>query len=434
MSQNSARAVGIHPVAKRTVINSGVLGFEVSGIRGRSKLILIVASLLISAGCFDQSTRVPEAPVAAGGVTSCSGQHSVFVPTGEMIGSRADHTATLLSDGRVLFAGGYLSSYFVEHAVVDTSEVYEPSAHTFHETGKMTSARSEASATRLPDGRVLITGGFDQGRFVGLGSIARVPVKTTEIFDPKSDVFTASSPMLSPRYAHSSMLLKNGKVLIAGGSCQAENFMGVAQGGACGPELFDPDKGIFSMADASDAPHNEEDAIVLVDGNVLLFCAGTAAELYDSKSGQFTRTGSLSERLDSCVGTLLQDGRVLLFGNTRIGNVTREPPHWQAEIYDPKIGSFSKLGNPPLEINDPATATIESDRVLVSGEVNPDYYNILSSEVFDSSRNEFSVLGAQHPHRIGFTATTLTDGSVLIAGGSSVSLPYNVQRAVLFCP
>ena len=312
--------------------------------------------------------------------------------------------------------------------------MYDPPNAAFQKPGEMTSARSEASATRLPDGRVLITGGFDQGRLVGLGSIARVPVKTAEIFDPKSEVFAAASPMLSARYAHSSVLLKNEKVLIAGGSCQAENFMGLAQGGACGPESFDPDKGTFSMADASGAPHNAEDAIVLVDGNVLLFCAGTAAELYDSKSGQFTRTGSLSERLDSCVGTLLHDGRVLLFGNTRVGNVTREPPHWRAEIYDPKIGKFSALGSPPLEIDAPETATIDDNRALISGEVNPDYYNILSSEVFDSSNNEFTVVGAQHPHRTGFTATTLADGSVLIAGGSSALLPYNVQRAVLFCP
>ncbi len=293
------------------------------------KLLLILTFLLVTAGCFDKSTRVPEAPVAASDVTSCLGQHGVFVSTGEMIGSRADHTATLLSDGRVLMAGGYLSSYFVEHAVLDTSEVYDPSAHTFHETGKMTSARSEAAATRLPDGRVLITGGFDQGHLVGLGSVPRVPVKAAEIFDPKTDMFTASSPMLFARYAHSSVLLQNGTVLIAGGSCLAENFVSIAQGGACGPEVFDPDKGTFSIADASGGAHNEEDAVMLANGEVLLFCAGTSTELYNSTSGKFTRTGDLPERLDSCVGTLMQDGRVLVLGNTRIGNVTREPPHWQ---------------------------------------------------------------------------------------------------------
>jgi hypothetical protein len=55
------------------------------------KVFLTTALLLITTGCFDQSTRVPEAPVATSGVNSCTGQHGVFVPTGETEGSRADH-------------------------------------------------------------------------------------------------------------------------------------------------------------------------------------------------------------------------------------------------------------------------------------------------------------------------------------------------------
>jgi hypothetical protein len=106
-----------------------------------------------------------------------------------MIGSRADHTATLLSDGRVLLAGGYSSSTYVEDEILDSSEVYDPPYRNFHEAGKMTSVRSEAFATQLPDGRVLIAGGFDQGRYVGLGGIPRVPINTTEIFDPKTNLF-----------------------------------------------------------------------------------------------------------------------------------------------------------------------------------------------------------------------------------------------------
>jgi len=107
-------------------------------------------------------------------------------------------------------------------------------------------------------------------------------------------------------------------------------------------------------------------------------------------------------------------------------------PHWVAA--DPKPSTFSWLRNPPLEIADPIPASIEGDRVLISGVVNPDYDNVLSSVMFDSTTNQYSVVGSQHPLRDGFTATTLTDGTILIAGGMSGSLPYNVQRAVLFCP
>ena len=395
------------------------------------KLFLITASWFVLTGCFDKSTRVPEAPVVSGSnVNSCSGQHGLFVQTGAMEGSRADHTATLLSDGRVLMAGGYLSSNHTEFGILDSSEIYDPSEHSFHETGKMTSWRSEAAATRLADGRVLITGGFDQGRWVGLGEIPRVPISTAEIFDPKTNLFTSTSPMLAARYAHSSVLLENGKVLIAGGSCHAENFMGVARGGACGPEVFDPNMGTFSAADASGAAHNEEDAVIFADGRVLLLCAGTVAELYDSNSGKFTRTGDMRQRMDSCRGTLLKDGRVLVVGMTREGDTMRAIPKWREQIYDPKSGSFSWLANPPLEIYDPVAVSVDDVRVLISGDVRPDYDNVLSSAMFDSATNQYSVVGSQHPLRDGFTATTLNDGTILIAGGMSASLPYNVQRAV----
>jgi hypothetical protein len=435
MSQNSERAVDEFIWSRNA--QPQMVGHWASRSRVSEvsrKLLLILASLLMSVGCFDQSTRVPDAPVVAGGVTSCSGQHGVFLQSGDMKDSRADHTATILPDGKVLFAGGYSSSTYVEDVILDSSEVYDPSDRSFHETGKMTSARSEASATQLPDGRVLITGGFDQGRYVGLGGIPRVPISTTEIFDTKSNLFTASSPMLTARYAHSSVLLDNGKVLIAGGSCQPERFFGILWGGACSPELYDPKKGTFSNADPSGAGHNEERALALVDGKVLLFCAGTSAELYDSKSGRFTRTGDMRQRMDSCRGNLLKDGRVLVLGMTREGDTMRAVPVWREQIYDPKSGSFSWLEDPPLKIYEPVTAPIDGVGVLLSGDVRPDYENVLSSVMFDSATNQYSVVGSQHPLRDGFTATRLSDGTILIAGGMSGSLPYNVQRAIRFCP
>jgi Kelch motif len=232
----------------------------------------------------------------------------------------------------------------LEYAVLDSSEIYDPSERSFHETGKMTSPRSQAAATRLPDERVLITGGFDQSR-AGLGLTPRVPTSKAEVFDPKTNLFTPAGSMRNGRYRHSSVLLENGKALITGGSCQAE--IGTGWGGACGPEWYDPDKGTFSSADPSGAAHNEETAIVLTNGRVLFACAGTAAELYDPKSGQFNRTGDMLERMDLCGGIPLKDGRVLVMGATNLASTTHEVATWRAQIYDPEPQTFSWLDNPP---------------------------------------------------------------------------------------
>jgi hypothetical protein len=75
----------------------------------------------------------------------------IFVATGSMTVARDSYTATLLPDGKVLVAGGYPG--------LVSAELYDPDAQTFATTGSMTVARTEHTATLLSDGDVLIAGG-----------------------------------------------------------------------------------------------------------------------------------------------------------------------------------------------------------------------------------------------------------------------------------
>jgi hypothetical protein len=68
---------------------------------------------------------------------------------------RAWHTATLLTDGRMLIAGGSWRD--------GSAEVYDPKTGTFTRTGSMTTDREFHTATLLSDGRVLIAGGSSYG-------------------------------------------------------------------------------------------------------------------------------------------------------------------------------------------------------------------------------------------------------------------------------
>jgi hypothetical protein len=71
----------------------------------------------------------------------------------------------------------------------------------------MTSTLYRHRATLLPNGKVLIAGGYN----------STGPLSSAELYDPASGTFTASAPMTSARYLHTATLLPNGKVLIAGG-------------------------------------------------------------------------------------------------------------------------------------------------------------------------------------------------------------------------
>src|SRR5215469_18840939 len=101
-----------------------------------------------------------------------------FAPTGDMTTERQGHTATLLTNGKVLIAGG--SAILNGWPVWATAELYDPLTGTFALTGSMKTPRSGHSATLLPDGRVLIAGGFSSG---GNGSPTAF-LASTELYDP----------------------------------------------------------------------------------------------------------------------------------------------------------------------------------------------------------------------------------------------------------
>ena len=78
----------------------------------------------------------------------------IDVSTGSMRDGRYYHTATVLSNGKVLVAGG--STY---SASLASADVYDPAAGTWSSAGNMTMPRDQHTAVLLPNGKVLITGG-----------------------------------------------------------------------------------------------------------------------------------------------------------------------------------------------------------------------------------------------------------------------------------
>jgi len=130
---------------------------------------------------------------------------------------RAGHTATLLSDGRVLLAGGF--RLFVAGAlaneVLQTAEIFDPATGAFTATGDMCAdgtchPRAFGQAVLLRDGRVLITGGLDD---------AGNALATAILFDPKTNSWKSAPSMARARHGHTATLLDSagGAVVIVGG-------------------------------------------------------------------------------------------------------------------------------------------------------------------------------------------------------------------------
>jgi len=121
-----------------------------------------------------------------------------------------DFTMTLLTNGKLLFSGGCSCEGTPGDPVSASASLYDPSSGTATATGTMTTPRTLHSATRLPDGTVLIAGGLK-------GINSRDFGGTTELYDPAAGTFSRSGDMITGRYDHSATLLPDGRVLIAGG-------------------------------------------------------------------------------------------------------------------------------------------------------------------------------------------------------------------------
>jgi N-acetylneuraminic acid mutarotase len=153
--------------------------------------------------------------------------------TGSMHAARAYHTATLLLDGTVLVAGGGVIG------LLASAELFDPGSGSWTATGSMNGGRAENTATLLLDGRVLVAGGNSGNSGNGLPA-------SDELFDPGSGTWTAAGSMIEARSGHTATLLPDGRVLLAGGfekACTPNPPCTDSIDPLASAELYDPGSG-----------------------------------------------------------------------------------------------------------------------------------------------------------------------------------------------
>jgi hypothetical protein len=240
------------------------------------------------------------------------------------------HTATLLPNGKVLVAGG---SYFLfsiinpRYVTTAAAQIYDPASATWTNTGSMTSERATHTATLLPDGKVLVTGGYI---LEGTHSVPR-NLASAELYDPATGVWTATGSFSSEHVRHTATLLASGKVLVAGSSGPTNTALNTA-------ELYDEATGTWMPTGSLAIAREGHTATTLPNGKVVVIGGRTnggsevaGAEFYDDASGTWKSTGNLATARGSHAATLLSDGHVLVAGGQK-GNTNLA----SAELYGPK--------------------------------------------------------------------------------------------------
>lgn len=277
-------------------------------------------------------------------------------------------------------------------------------------------ARSGAASVLLPDGRVLLAGGSDSGG---------APLASVELVNTDGSV-SAAAPMNVARTSAAALMLPNGDVLVTGG--------GTTDGGITNSaEVYDP---LFNsweiLTSTMVSPRSGHSASLLLDGTVLLAGGNSssgpvsALETYDEISGSFSQAGVLATGRMEHAAAVLPDGRVFIAGGTDANGATLA----STEIYDPRAGTVSP--GPALNTaraRHTATTLLEGT-VLIAGGSTPatppatGMADLASAEIFDpantSATSTTTISSSLATGRSGHLAFLLPNNhNVLIAGGTA---------------
>jgi hypothetical protein len=364
------------------------------------------------------ATSVDDTTITASATVTVTTSSSRFTPTGSLAVARGLHTATLLSNNKVLVAYGSNSSknsLATGYVGLSSIEVYDSDTGTFTEiVGDSGNGIYGHTATLLPNGNVLLAGGFVNSVWDYSGISGSYNEAT--LYDSATGVFSGTGNMTANRGDHTATLLANGKVLIAGGADQDPTGAGLASA-----ELYDPSTGTFTQTGSMSVGRFLHTATLLQNGKVLIVGGAltstsdpvATAEIYDPSTGTFTTTGAMATAREQHTATLLPDGRVLIAGGATSTGPGDLQPTATAEVYDPSAGSFSSTGS-MTEARTYHTATLlPAGNVLVAGGGNENS----TAESYDPAAGSFSITGGMEIGRSGHTATLLANGTVLVAGG-----------------
>jgi N-acetylneuraminic acid mutarotase len=324
-----------------------------------------------------------------------------------MANARLAHTATVLPNGSVLVTGGNRPNSSPNY--LSSTEIFNPDNNTWSPGPAMSIARRYHTATRLPNGKVLITGGE---------TADQVRTNTTALYDPQTQSWSNAASMVSVRARHTATLLANGKVLVAGG--------GGGLDALASAELYDPQTNAWSSAGSFPDARFDHTATLVWDGRVLITGGGTSsngagwgvssAAVYNPTNNSWTPVPAMSVSRFQHQAIALSNGKVLVIGG-RYGFAS----HASTELFDPNTNTWTAGPAMSQARAEFAVTTLVNGSVLVVGGSNFDAigkYDIGQLEMYRPETNTWAGMGTDTNRYLG-TATLLGNGDVLIAGGLS---------------
>jgi hypothetical protein len=352
---------------------------------------------------FGTTRRLPAAVIflALALCLALPGQGLAWQSAGSLNAARQEHTATLLPNGKVLVVGGWGTI-----GILAGCELYDPATNTWTTTGPLITARYEHTATLLPNGKVLVVGGWG----------SEGVLNSAELYDPGTGSWSPAATFTVARQMHTATLLPDGRVLVAGGRSSTGEPLASAL-------LYAPDSfaGSWGSASPLTTPRNQHTATLLHNGTVLVAGGENAgnylntSQIYtpNAGAGSWASEGSFTTGRYRHTATVLPDGRMLLAGGEAAPGFIFPT---LAEIYTPGSGWGGGTTMPTGRKVHTATL-LPNGQVLLAGGYDGSWLS--SAYVYNGT---WGSAGSLATARIFHTATLLPNGKLLVTGGRNSDL------------
>lgn len=354
-------------------------------------------------------------------------QDGTWHGTGSLVQARWGHGAARLANGKVLVVGGNASEN--SSFALASAELYDSASGTWASTADMRQARSYASVTVLDGGKVLVAGGANKN----------APLAVAELYDPVLGSWSTLPKMKVPRSHHTATLLDDGRLLVVGGGTSTKSRASTASA-----EIYDPGTGKWTRTAPMAVPRSYHTATLLKDGRVLVVGGSStyigqgtvraSAEIFDPRTGRWTTARPMPTHRYAHEAVPLSGGRVLVAGGWSSTTVRSESLS-SAEIFDPRTLAWATVGDLTTGRAQFRMAALPNGQVLAVGGLGAGSEPLASVDLFDPISASWSATDAMPRASWWPTLVVLEDGRALAAGGASdKSGAVPLARAELYAP
>jgi N-acetylneuraminic acid mutarotase len=319
---------------------------------------------------------------------------------------RYDATLTQFRNGSVLITSG--TSYNTEYGVLADTEIFNPDTNIWTKTAPLLVGRTMPVAALLKNGTVLVASGTTN-------AFNAAPTGEAEIYDPAKNTWTTTGSMATPRFNAEVASLQNGQVMVCGGTPDAIEVLS-----SC--ELYNPKSGTWTATASTHYPRRYSSMVVLPDGDVLNVGDQAPSELYSVKTGAWSLTGAQPYISLGGTLTLLRNGTVFAAPSEA---ASTEP----GQIYTPSSNTWTAVASGLGRVYNQALRLPGNKVMLLGGcSDNCSDEDLNTTSIYNVKTNSWSDGPTMKAGRMWFNVARFKDGRILALGS------HNGQGPEMYTP